>query len=195
MELTLDLERLQGDVERRVEALSGQVVAECYQCGNCSAGCPTAYEMEIKPNRVMRYLQLGLGERLLKVNTPWICASCETCYTRCPKGVSVAAVMDALRQIARMRGIKPPNRDLLTFERRFLGTVRMHSRLFEAQLAAMYNLTSGHFFNNMTKLPGLLFKGKLRLFPQRGTKKGRQAIKDIYERVLGMESEKTEQGV
>jgi len=188
MELTLELKRLQGDFELQVEALSGQVTAECYQCGNCTAGCPTAYEMEIKPNRVIRYLQLGHGERLLKVNTPWICASCETCYTRCPKGVSVAAVMDALRQIARMRGVKPPNRDLLTFERRFLGTVRMHSRLFEAQLAATYNLTSGHFFNNMTKLPGLLFKGKLRLFPQRGTKKGREAVKGIYEKVIEIES-------
>ncbi|MCX7020960.1 MAG: 4Fe-4S dicluster domain-containing protein [bacterium] len=188
MALTLELKRLQGDIERQVEALSGQVAAECYQCGNCTAGCPTAYEMEIKPNRVVRYLQLGFGEKLLKVNTPWICASCETCYTRCPKGVSVAAVMDALRQIARMRGIKPPNRDLLTFERRFLGTVRMHSRLFEAQLAATYNLTSGHFFNSMTKLPGLLFKGKLKLFPQRGTKKGRQAVKDIYKRALEIES-------
>lgn len=188
MELKLEATELRGGIRQKVEELSGQVVAECYQCGNCTAGCPTSYEMELAPNRVIRYLQLGLGEELLKLNTPWICASCETCYTRCPKGVSVAAVMDALRQIARMRGVKPPNRDLTTFTNRFLGTVRMHSRLFEAQLAATYNLTSGHFFNNMSKLPGLLFKGKLKLFPQRGTKKGRQAVKGIYKRVLEIES-------
>src|SRR4030042_1220906 len=56
MELTLELKRLQGDFERQVEALSGQVAAECYQCGNCTAGCPTAYEMGIKPNPVIPYL-------------------------------------------------------------------------------------------------------------------------------------------
>ncbi|MCK4593199.1 4Fe-4S dicluster domain-containing protein [bacterium] len=189
MELKLELEKLRGGIRQQVEELSGQVIAECYQCGNCTAGCPTSYEMEIMPNQVIRFLQLGHGDELLKVNTPWICASCETCYTRCPKGVSVAAVMDALRQIARMRGIKPPNRNLTTFTNRFLGTVRMHGRLFEAQLAATYNLTSGHFFNNMSKLPGLLFKGKLKLLPHRSSKKGQQAIKDIYDRVIRIESE------
>ncbi len=189
MELKLEPEKLRGGIRRQVEELSGQVVAECYQCGNCTAGCPTSYEMEFMPNQVIRFLQLGHGDEILKTNTPWFCASCETCYTRCPKGVSVAAIMDALRQIARMRGVKPPNRNLTTFTNRFLGTIRMHGRLFEAQLAASYNLTSGHFFNNMSKLPGLLFKGKLKLLPHRSSKKGRQAIKDIYERVLRIESE------
>lgn len=188
MEYKLQLDKITGGIRKRVEELSGQLVAECYQCGNCTAGCPTSYEMELMPNQVIRFLQIGLGEELITINTPWICTSCETCYTRCPKGVSVAAVMDALRQIARMRRIKPPNRDQTTFTNRFLGTVRMHGRLFEAQLAATYNLTSGHFFSNITKMPGLLFKGKLKLLPRRSSKKGRQAIKAIYERVARIES-------
>lgn len=36
---------------------------------------------------------------VLDQNTPWICASCFSCSTRCPRGVDVATVMEALREI------------------------------------------------------------------------------------------------
>jgi len=194
MDYLLDLTKLRGGLRAEVEELSGENIADCYQCGNCTAGCPTTYKMEHGPNVVLRLLQIGAGDELLRLNTPWLCASCETCATRCPKGVSVAAVMDALRQIARLRKIKPPKTDYVTFTKRFLGTVKQHSRLFELQLGMGYNLTSGHFFSDMTKMPGLVFKGKLKLLPGRGTKKGREAIKGIFERVEKLDQEQSKGG-
>ncbi|MEM3396797.1 MAG: 4Fe-4S dicluster domain-containing protein [Thermoplasmata archaeon] len=81
-----------------VEELSGQNLFACYQCGRCSAGCPMVKKMELIPSMVMRLVQLG-DEKVLDKNTYWICASCYTCDVRCPKGIDIAKVMEALRQI------------------------------------------------------------------------------------------------
>jgi heterodisulfide reductase subunit C len=55
--------------------------------------------MDILPSQVIRYAQLGLVEELLASKTIWLCAACQTCYTRCPKGVDLSRIMEALREI------------------------------------------------------------------------------------------------
>jgi len=87
-------------VRIKVEEVSGQDLDACYQCGKCSAGCPSAFVMDLLPHRVIRDLQLGLAEEALAAASPWVCASCEACSVRCPRGIEVARVMEALRQIA-----------------------------------------------------------------------------------------------
>jgi len=90
---------IRNDMVKRVEELSGENVFSCYQCGKCSAGCPSVPFMELLPNQVIRLLQFGQVERILGSNTHWVCASCFVCSTRCPKGIDIAAIMEALRQI------------------------------------------------------------------------------------------------
>ncbi|NIM00984.1 MAG: heterodisulfide reductase [Acidobacteria bacterium] len=81
-----------------VEQLSQQSILACYQCGCCSAGCPMAPWMDALPNQLIRRLQLGrLATNGLR--TPWVCASCLTCGVRCPKGIDVPRVMEALRTL------------------------------------------------------------------------------------------------
>jgi heterodisulfide reductase subunit C len=58
------------------------------------------------PNQIIRMTQLGL-EDVLQAQTIWTCASCQTCLSRCPKGVDVPRVMEALRQMAMERGATP----------------------------------------------------------------------------------------
>jgi heterodisulfide reductase subunit C len=60
--------------------------------------------MEVLPSQVIRMAQLGM-EEVLESNTVWICASCLTCVTRCPKGVDLPRLMEALRQTALRRGV------------------------------------------------------------------------------------------
>jgi heterodisulfide reductase subunit C2 len=83
----------------KVEALSNQELLACYQCGKCSAGCPMAKYMDILPHQMIRYAQLGLKEELLASESIWMCVSCLTCNTRCPKGVRIAEVIEAIRQV------------------------------------------------------------------------------------------------
>lgn len=90
---------------QRVEELSGQQVTACYQCGNCSSGCPLAQEMDILPSRMIRLAQLGQRKTLINSNTIWICASCFQCTVRCPKGIDIQGVMDTLRQFALEEGV------------------------------------------------------------------------------------------
>ena len=95
-----------------VHAQSGVRVQDCYQCGKCTAGCPVAAFMDLMPRQVMRAVQLGQTDLVLRSSTIWLCASCETCSARCPMELDVAAVMDTLRHIARERGIQPAQKDI-----------------------------------------------------------------------------------
>ncbi len=82
----------------KVERLADQDLLKCYQCGKCSAGCPMAAYMDILPNQIIRFAQLGMEEELLKSGAIWMCVSCLTCNSRCPKGVRIAETIESLRQ-------------------------------------------------------------------------------------------------
>ena len=84
---------------QKVETLSAQNMYACYQCGKCSAGCPMVSSMDLLPNQVIRLVQFG-DERVLESMTIWVCATCYTCSIRCPKGIDIAKVMEALRILA-----------------------------------------------------------------------------------------------
>ncbi|MDH4196823.1 MAG: 4Fe-4S dicluster domain-containing protein [Candidatus Aminicenantes bacterium] len=99
MRMNLSQKKVRDPFVAKVEELSGQKILACYQCGKCSAGCPAVSEMDILPNQVIRYVQLGFKDELLNANAHWICASCLTCNARCPKGIKIAEVMEAIRQI------------------------------------------------------------------------------------------------
>jgi heterodisulfide reductase subunit C len=99
MRTRLSQKKIRDDFVKKIEELSGQKLLACYQCGKCSAGCPAVSEMDILPNQVIRFAQLGLREELLESNSVWVCASCYTCNVRCPKGIKIAEVMEAVRQI------------------------------------------------------------------------------------------------
>jgi heterodisulfide reductase subunit C len=99
MRIELNLKKLRSDFVKKIEELSGQNLLSCYQCGKCSAGCPMVSAMDILPNQAIRLVQLGLQEDVLKSETIWLCASCVTCGARCPRGVDLSRIMEALRQI------------------------------------------------------------------------------------------------
>lgn len=82
----------------KVMELAGDDVIKCYQCGECSGGCPEASAMDLLPNQVMHKIQLG-DVSVLDSNTFWICSSCLVCSARCPKGIDIAKVMESLREI------------------------------------------------------------------------------------------------
>lgn len=105
MRVDLSPERLQSEFVRKVEEISGQNLLSCYQCGKCSAGCPMTASMDMLPNQVIRLAQLGLEEDVAHSNTMWVCASCLACAVRCPQGVDLARVMEALRLLTLRKNV------------------------------------------------------------------------------------------
>jgi heterodisulfide reductase subunit C len=104
MRTEISIDKVRGHFVRQVEEISGQDLLACNQCGKCSAGCPIVATMDILPSQVIRMAQLGI-EDVLESNTIWICASCLTCVARCPKGVDLPRLMEAMRQIALRKGV------------------------------------------------------------------------------------------
>ncbi|UCF11838.1 MAG: 4Fe-4S dicluster domain-containing protein [Thermoplasmatales archaeon] len=97
MRIKLSRNDAQNSIIKKVENISEQNISACYQCGKCSAGCPMVTLMDLLPNQIIRLVQLGQINDVLKSKTIWLCASCFACTARCPKGVDLAKVMEALR--------------------------------------------------------------------------------------------------
>lgn len=116
MRINISQRKVKDNFVLKVQELSGQNLLACYQCGKCSAGCPAVSQMDILPNQIIRYAQLGFKDELLKSRAIWICASCMTCNARCPKGINIAEVIEALRQILLRKRMDHVKLDKLTDE-------------------------------------------------------------------------------
>jgi len=88
----------------RITELSGETITVCDQCGTCSGSCPMIAEMDVTPSQMIRMVQLGQRE-VLDSKTMWLCASCFACTVRCPRGLDVAKVAEALRQVTLRKAI------------------------------------------------------------------------------------------
>lgn len=183
---THELGRMVGLTVRLREA-TGESVARCYQCGKCSAGCPLAAEMDFPPSQVLRMLQLGLPEledAVLGSHAIWLCLTCETCLTRCPKEVDLPRIMEFLREESvEQDRVNPRAKDILAFHRAFLGTVQRTGRLFEVGLISSYKLKTLHLFQDLLVAPKLLARGKLGLLPH--SVEGKADVSRIFEQTLG----------
>ena len=107
MRVKISRASIDNEFLREVAELSGENVWACYQCGNCSAGCPLSFAMDVLPSQVIRLLSLGQHEEVFRANAIWLCASCLTCMTRCPRGVDLSRINDAVRHLAMKRGKAP----------------------------------------------------------------------------------------
>ncbi len=64
-----------------------------------------SFAMDLLPRQIIRRVQLGLEEDIAHSNTAWLCASCLKCTVRCPKGIDICRVMEALRLITLRKNI------------------------------------------------------------------------------------------
>jgi heterodisulfide reductase subunit C len=151
----------------------------CYQCGNCTAGCPFTFAFDIPVHQVMRLLQAGHKERILNSHSIWLCATCETCTTRCPCNVDVARIMDVLRHMARREGFVS-EKQMKLFSDAFLDSVKKHGRLFEMGFLMSYNTRSGRFLTDADLGPKVMSKGKISLRPH--AIQGKDKVAEIFNR-------------
>lgn len=152
-----------------LRATSGVDVNVCYQCRKCVSGCPVAYAMDYTPVQLFHATQLGLKDLVLGSTTIWLCASCETCVTRCPQDVDLVKVMDSMRLLALRSGVKPAVPEVAQFLCSSLQNIRVFGRLYEVGLIAQLKLATHQFRKDMGLGLEMLKKGKLVLVPHFAT--------------------------
>ena len=183
MAATAEVVRPDPSFRTEVEGLLGKQIASCFHCNKCSSGCPVTFAMDINPNKVVRMVQMGLKDQILGSSTIWLCASCETCTTRCPNEVDIAGLMDVLRQTALREGVTPAEGAVPAFHQAFLAAVEKRGRVHELGMLASFKLKTMKF-GGLFKDAGLgweMFKkGKLKILPS-GIR-NRKQVKEIFER-------------
>ena len=107
-----------------LERYGAQDVAKCYHCGNCTASCPLSKDPFLFPRRSMRYLQMGLKDRLRSSLEPWLCYYCGECSDQCPREADPGETMMSMRR-------------WLTSQYDFTGISRLFYRSWKAELAAI----------------------------------------------------------
>ncbi|MFZ5572494.1 MAG: 4Fe-4S dicluster domain-containing protein [Thermodesulfobacteriota bacterium] len=162
-----------------VREISGVDLGACYQCRKCSCGCTVTGHAQSPPAEIIRRLQLGAGHELLRNDLIWTCVSCETCSARCPMGVDLVAVMDALRALAVAQQAPVPEGNVPLFNKAFLKTVALFGRTYDLGLMAAYKIGTASYGRDADKIPLLLRKKKIALLPSLSP--GRRAVKRIFQ--------------
>jgi heterodisulfide reductase subunit C len=96
-----------AEIVAKIKEISAQNIGLCMQCGQCSGTCPmfAAGALSDPPRRIMHLLQLAQVERVTAAQTPWCCAACHACEVRCPRGLDIPRVMEAIRQLTLRRNV------------------------------------------------------------------------------------------
>ena len=179
--MTIQLNNVQTDFAENVGYLARFNMKDCYVCGKCTAGCPMDYMFDISIHRIMHLVQQGHKDKALSAKSIWLCVSCETCSTRCPKECKPATVMDVLREMAINENKLPEEeRQMLEFHKSFLQSIKRYGRVLEIDMIRDYKFQTFTFFNDVEFGPSMLLKGKLKFFPNKV--KDIKTIKKIFRR-------------
>jgi len=94
---------------KEIGKFGGGSLTKCFQCGACTAICPVGNQSGTFPRRVIRYVQLGLADKVRRSLDPWLCFYCGECSETCPRGADPGEAMMAIRryQIAKNSWFKP----------------------------------------------------------------------------------------
>lgn len=173
----------------------GENVCKCYQCKKCTGGCPVAGYTGMHPAQIMRAIQLGQLDLAIEDKFIWICTGCETCTTRCPQGIDIAAVMDELKIIARRQGRIPAGAPLADVLRLNAESIRRWGRLYEVELVGRAVLKRPKDMLGYLPLGRkMVFKGKIRLLPERGDRKAMKRMVGASEAISGERQSPFERG-
>ena len=159
-------------------------VRDCYQCGNCTAGCPAAFTFDYTPNQVMRMLQVGLVDQVLDSKAVQLCIQCLTCTARCPRNIDIAGIFEDLKTIATAQERDLPEH-VKTFNKTFLDAVARFGRLPEFYDMAMFymgTLNPKMALGNVGLMVPVMTRRKMPLVPRRA--KGADEVSRIYQKTM-----------
>jgi heterodisulfide reductase subunit C2 len=159
-------------------------VRECYQCGNCTAGCPAAFTFDHTPNQIMRMLQVGLVDEVLDSKAVQLCVQCLTCTARCPRNIDIAGIIEDLKTIATAQERDVPEH-VKIFNKTFLGAIARFGRLPEFYDMAMFytgTMNPKMALGNVGLMVPVMSKRKMPLLPHKA--KGADEVSRIYKKTM-----------
>lgn len=87
---------------------SSETFKICFQCGMCSASCPVRRLIDdFNPVKISRTALIEGVDKLIANGEVWLCACCNSCIERCPRGVSLVDFIIELRNKAAREGKIP----------------------------------------------------------------------------------------
>jgi heterodisulfide reductase subunit C len=181
LETTTGAGKMDSSFLKEIEKKSGENLSLCYQCLKCTAGCPTAPYMDIRPNNIIRMIQMGMKKEVLESSAIWLCVYCQTCGTRCPNEIHIGILMDTLREMAVEEGVPAKEKNIHLFHEAFIHSVGRGGRAHEVTMLMEYMLKSRDLMAD-SLFPGmkLFLKGKFPLLPS--FIKGKEELKKIFEK-------------
>ncbi|MCS7042848.1 MAG: 4Fe-4S dicluster domain-containing protein [Bryobacteraceae bacterium] len=90
--------RVDPALANELKEFGGGTVSRCFNCGNCTAACQLTNQDAVFPRRYIRYIQLGLREKMLGSVDPWLCFYCGDCSETCPREADPGNLMMASRR-------------------------------------------------------------------------------------------------
>jgi heterodisulfide reductase subunit C len=172
------------DFRSEIEALSGQNINLCFQCSKCSAGCPLADKMDLKPAQMMHSIRLGREQAVLNSTAIWLCVGCETCSARCPQGVEPAAAINAARLMAMKQGVPPRVKEVDIYYRGFVDNMRLNGKIHDASVAGITQLLTGQLIKNLPLAWKLFKRGRVKPPP---LPLGGGDFRKVYRKALDIE--------
>ncbi len=174
----IDIQTNDLDFSRQIQETSHTRLTRCWHCQTCSGGCPFSQDMDALPNQVLRMVQLGMKEEVLRTSTIWLCVGCNTCATECPNAIDVAAVMDALRQVAIAEKIPIAEPGILAFHKSVVDSIHRYGRTHKLEIMMRYKLTKKEWFSDIDLGLKMLARRKLDLMPSKV--KDREAVRALF---------------
>ncbi len=123
---------------------------------------------DMHPAQIMRAVQLGDLDMVFDDRFIWLCTGCETCTTRCPQGIDIAAIMDELAMIAREDGRVRADTPFATMLKLNYDSFRRWGRLYEVELITLDKLKRPMSFSRRCPWASkMMLKGKINPTPTR----------------------------
>jgi heterodisulfide reductase subunit C len=148
---------------------AGKRILDCIQCGICAGSCHARFAMDYSPMQIIKMVQLGLKEDVLSSSTIWICASCYTCTSRCPRGIDIPLIMSSLKNMAIENKVPAKIPTKPKFHKAFTEIVGKYGRMHEPQLQVklMKKTNPKDVMKNMRFGLKMYRKGKVKITPSR----------------------------
>jgi ferredoxin len=90
--------RVDPNLSQEMILFGAEDLKKCINCGNCTAVCGLSEGDNTFPRKTIRYLQLGLKDKLLASPEPWLCYYCGECSDTCPRDANPGEIMMATRR-------------------------------------------------------------------------------------------------